>query len=1391
MISRLTHPFRMTPPPVYRQIAGASAILVVTFLFTTSRDHRNQPQSAHHFNSKAGKAETSEPRSSPSLRATATRGQAPSKPGKFRPQADLVLPALDHPALLQSARRHEESGRFLFAVPRHTPIDPHRDGRWEVAEDQARWHFHLRSTGAVSLNLAFSDFRLPPSATLSLSRPLNRASRVVFTSKDNEEHGELWTPVFAGEEIVMTLEVPVSLASQVRLRLEKTNHGFRSLGAGRPGKSFGDATSGSCNIDVVCSAADDPNFGPLVDLYRDQIRSVAAYTLRGVEACTGALINNTRNDLTPFFLTADHCGINSSNAASVVVYWNFENSTCRIPRSNASGADGDGPVTQFNSGSIFRASDASSDFCLIELDDPVDPTFSPFFAGWDRSGANATSSVGIHHPGVSEKRISFELDPTTVTAYGSDSSSASGTHLRVGDWDFGTTEPGSSGSPLFDDSGRIIGQLHGGDAACGNDEPDWYGRFSRSWAGGAGSSSRLADWLDPDGTGRLTLDGINSEALISLGEASVIEGNSGRTTVEVLLTLSEPVNQAVSVTLRTEEDTAGQNDFVPLNERITLAPNETNRTITLSISGDSIPEEHESFLLLASDPVNAAVTSRPGRVTILNDDFVPPVIDSALTDTALANSPYEYRLTARNTPDRFSLADGPEGMSINSLTGVLSWTPPSAGTATVTVIAANPAGSDSATLTLTIEQNDLVSALDLPGGLTVTNGSPGWFSQNNTTFDSIDAAQADDLDDDGSASFSLLLSGPDVLEYDYKVSSEEDFDFLRVLLDGEEQAAYSGELDWREAQLTIPSGDHTITFRYQKDGSISTGGDTAWLDSFELASDDGRPALISPSSVSLDAGSDFSYRIESLAPTATFGVGSLPAGLSFDGAETITGQVALPGRYTFEITARLDGREDRRIVTLQVAEPVADAVDFTRLPWIREGQSIWYGQRDETYDGVDAARSGTLEDSESSSLSINITGPDRLTFHWKVSSEEDFDELAFLLDGSPFPGVEAISGEQDWTPVNVTIPSGTHLLTWRYQKDGSVSGGSDAAWLDDLRFASGLRPMVWNGARSSLITGTSSRIDLDFINAETYGFEDLPTWLSYREETEELVGIPPDAEPFSFRAFATGNGETSERLLSFQAGLPSPSLASALGQSDLIVSTNEPAAWTTTGFPPVARSAVISDDEASSMTLTLQGPGTLRFRWSVSSEASFDFLSYSLNGAQLAEISGEVPWEEREVLLPPGRSEITWTYEKDSSASDGRDWGRVADLVLGGYARFLSDEGVDPYATRPFDDPEGNGLSLLHEYAFLVSPGEADKGSPLRISRQAGEVLLAFDGLLPGGGIRYQLEATAELSSARWTLVESPFEIERGESRARYDLAYPISASGTAARFFRLRARFD
>ena len=438
---------------------------------------------------------------------------------EFAVKSAAAVPSFGALAVDREAALAEDIGRAeadqppRFALPQLVDLDPESSGTWEDLDSRfTMWRLRVSAPGALSLNLGFTAYRLPKGGRLTLYptdvRGIDDPRGVrTFTDADNEEHGELWTPVIVADDIMVELVLPIESRHDYELTVGSVNRGYAFFGESieRMLQDKAGDKAGTCNIDVVCPEGDD---------WREEINSVGVISTGGSLFCTGAMLNNTSGDGTPYFLTANHCGINTGNAASLVVYWNFQSPTC--------GAQSGGSLTQFQTGSVFLAASSTSDFTLVRMDDPVNPAHEVSFAGWNKSTQDFASVTAIHHPNCDEKSISFENNPTTTTAYLSNAVVAGGNHICITDWDLGTTEPGSSGSPLFDPNHRVVGQLHGGYAACGNNSSDWYGRLSTSW-------SAIASYLDPTASGVTAIDTYApwNTGLQVAGSAFAAEGQAG------------------------------------------------------------------------------------------------------------------------------------------------------------------------------------------------------------------------------------------------------------------------------------------------------------------------------------------------------------------------------------------------------------------------------------------------------------------------------------------------------------------------------------------------------------------------------------------------------------------------------------------------------------------------------------------------------------------------------------------------------------------------------------------------------------------------------------------------------------------------------------------------
>jgi len=131
-------------------------------------------------------------------------------------------------------------------------------------------------------------------------------------------------------------------------------------------------------------------------------------------------------------------------------------------------------------------------------------------------------------------------------------------------------------------------------------------------------------------------------------------------------------------------------------------------------------------------------------------------------------------------------------------------------------------------------------------------------------------------------------------------------------------------------------------------------------------------------------------------------------------------------------------------------DPYVDAIcPAKNLTFFSSGNAQWFVDNDTYASEPGSARSGYIGDNQSSSLTTTVSGPGRIEFKCKVSSEGWYDKVQFIVDGNVI--VEDFSGEQGWTDFWYDVTGeGTHTIECRYSKDGSCSSGSDCCWIDDI-----------------------------------------------------------------------------------------------------------------------------------------------------------------------------------------------------------------------------------------------------------------------------------------------------------------------------------------------------
>ncbi|HRH38664.1 MAG TPA: T9SS type A sorting domain-containing protein, partial [Flavobacteriales bacterium] len=392
-----------------------------------------------------------------------------------------------------------------------------------------------------------------------------------YTSEHVQADGTLSTGMVFGESCIIEYHEPAAVRGEGSLELEKLAHAYRMVSQ---------VKSGSCNVDVFCS--EGSNWVP----ERNAVVRIRVIISSGAGYCTGTLMNNTAQNCRGYILTAFHCTEQSvdANFSSYVFRFNYQRDACNT--GSATGTDITGCVRR--AGSQDQGGQFGSDYSLLEMIAPVPASFNPYWAGWDNSDIAPTSGVCMHHPAGDVKKVSTYTAPATSTTW---AGFTNGSHWQVY-WaatanGHGVTEPGSSGSPLFDQNKRVVGTLTGGASCCtdngcnppptGPGYPDKFGKMSYHWfdLNPNPTAEWLYYWLAPVGN-PTTLDG-TSDPCGNIGVEEI-----GAVVPEVF---PNPASGLLSVRLPQALTNAERIEVQDLTGRLVHAQRVAASNTTIDVSG--------------------------------------------------------------------------------------------------------------------------------------------------------------------------------------------------------------------------------------------------------------------------------------------------------------------------------------------------------------------------------------------------------------------------------------------------------------------------------------------------------------------------------------------------------------------------------------------------------------------------------------------------------------------------------------------------------------------------------------------------------------------------------------------------------------------------------------
>lgn len=365
------------------------------------------------------------------------------------------------------------------------------------------YQLELTARDAVAISVTFSQFLLPQGAKFFIFTPTEQLG--AFMHETNPSGKVLATAPLEGNRITLRYEAPKNVA-KATIVIDHIGYLFRNHNtpnnpsARNTGK---EGASTNCEVNANCSE------GNKLEKQKDALVQIYLKAGKSYAYCTGTVVNNTAEDFTPYILTAAHCrGDKVLASEEDFKEWVF---SFHYLKPNCQNNYRMGTPTLSLTGAelvSFLPINGKSDGMLLKLLAPIPPFYGVYYAGWNRQEQPAEGDYrGLHHPQGDVMKVSTTSKLPDITTYKDKNSvGAKDAFLNVTyektQNGHGVTEGGSSGSPLFNNEGLVIGTLSGGNSSCTLPlARNIYGRLAYHWDKFEPEGTSIAKALDPVGKG--------------------------------------------------------------------------------------------------------------------------------------------------------------------------------------------------------------------------------------------------------------------------------------------------------------------------------------------------------------------------------------------------------------------------------------------------------------------------------------------------------------------------------------------------------------------------------------------------------------------------------------------------------------------------------------------------------------------------------------------------------------------------------------------------------------------------------------------------------------------------------------------------------------------------